>query len=675
MFSRYLLRNGIDRLGNKFGSLPSLRWSALVLATKVVVLFASIFLWHDRFFSNSVDIVAHYHLIFCLKQFWSSSAATVSCSGGLMGFYPPLTHFVALFVGLLSGSSFLGMHVLTIGAVTASYFVLAYATPRLPLLQFTISFGLLLTLLAAFRFSLALHGFEIIGNYFFAQLVSNAAFLVLLLLFCFSKLRPVLWILLAVSSVLLMGWAYSLSAVHLAIGLIACAGLREARTRLAGGRTDNRAVFSVILFAALLLACVILHPMFKLMVLNSANDGELNLAFGTDWVLPISLVLAGVGLLIAWEYTGKKAWAGSLFLASADLAVAGAAIAQVIAFWILHMGSVYAVKKHSFGLVTLLIVSTIHLLILYWLRIAPALKSRFSVSNVRGDNLAFILAGAFSVIAVAVTLSNSASRSVSDFVEIQNLARHRLLKEAPPDAVGQSVSLLPTLPEALNGVISTTDFGFPFLSALDYAYDDLPGYFDRKSTARVGPKYAFVSGDARAHGNECDIGAIDSIAAPRFVDYDCVISLPPYHFGQRLIGGDAESPFMRQGWGGKESWGFWTNGGDASLAFRLPGRSRTDLLLEADAIAFATPTHSQMVEVFANNIKVGEWSFSVSKPPTTQRLVIPAKALGNSEILTIRFHLPDAISPREVGVNEDRRVLGLGLRSVLLQINPGQSSP
>ena len=639
--------------------------STIAVATIFIVILLSILLWHDRFFAVSIDIAAHYQVVFCIEKSWSWPHLETPCFG-IMGAYPPLTHMLAIFTGLFAGSPFIGMHVLTVLSLTASYFVLTYSMPRLLPPLFLLVLVLLLALFAAFRTSSALYGFEIIGgNYFFAQLVSNAAFLIILLLFCRSKLSIARWPLLAILSVWIMGSAYSLSALHLALGLEACAIIRVTRAALSAKRVDRRSVLGLSLLALLLGAAVVLHPTFEFMIQGARHDGGLNLAFGENWLLPLSVALAAAALMIAWEYCRNRTGTGSLFLASADLAIAVAAVAQIASFRILEMGSHYAVKKHAFGLVTLLIVSIVHLSILYALRLARTSKN-LRQSEASGDNLTVISVGAFSVLVLIVVFPEDPSLSVSSFIQIQQAARQIVHDHAPVDAVGHSISLQGNLPEALNGVISATEFEFPFSPALHYVYD-FSRIFLKSEVERVPPKYAFVSGDAHGHGTECNLSHNDSTPGLRLVKYGCLISTPPYRPGQRLTGGDAEWPFMRSGWSVKEPWGSWTNGREAILAFRLPGSAQLDLVLEADAFAFVTPAHSQTVEIVANGTKVGEWFFSATSPQVIHPLIIPAEAFRQSDTLLISFRLPDAISPHELGISEDRRVLGLGLRSILLK--------
>jgi len=124
---------------------------------------------------------------------------------------------------------------------------------------------------------------------------------------------------------------------------------------------------------------------------------------------------------------------------------------------------------------------------------------------------------------------------------------------------------------------------------------------------------------------------------------------------------------LADGWSTPESWGTWTDGQQAKIEMRLVPQARSIVL---DALAFVQPQHpAQRVIVNLN----GEQVLSTSLTQLLgNRLEVPissalSQSLARDDRLTIELQLPDAISPRQLGINDDSRVMGLGLKSLTVQ--------
>ena len=70
----------------------------------------------------------------------------------------------------------------------------------------------------------------------------------------------------------------------------------------------------------------------------------------------------------------------------------------------------------------------------------------------------------------------------------------------------------------------------------------------------------------------------------------------------------------------------------------------------------------QLVSVYANGEKVGEW---VAAESGRYKAAIAAR-LSARGLIELRFDLPDATSLAQLGVNDDRDVLGLQMQSIAL---------
>jgi hypothetical protein len=118
------------------------------------------------------------------------------------------------------------------------------------------------------------------------------------------------------------------------------------------------------------------------------------------------------------------------------------------------------------------------------------------------------------------------------------------------------------------------------------------------------------------------------------------------------------------GWSSPESWGVWTNAAEAHLRLPLQADVVNDLTLDFNAYAFVTLNHpSVTVTVVAGGETVGTWQFNTQAPTGNKLLTIPSRLLS-SEVLDLAFRIDTPKSPSALGISEDGRLLGLGLRQI-----------
>ena len=146
---------------------------------------------------------------------------------------------------------------------------------------------------------------------------------------------------------------------------------------------------------------------------------------------------------------------------------------------------------------------------------------------------------------------------------------------------------------------------------------------------------------------------------------------PQYEFGTDItfgLLGNADD-FLGFGWSSPMSHGCWNNGHSSSLKIKL-AVPETDLLLKAALRPYIrTEVPEQQIHVLTNGTKIDLWSASRQRAHHF-RAVIP-KALVNSSEMEIRFHLPNAVSPRSIGAGGDGRKLAILMRSLSLHPWPG----
>jgi hypothetical protein len=122
--------------------------------------------------------------------------------------------------------------------------------------------------------------------------------------------------------------------------------------------------------------------------------------------------------------------------------------------------------------------------------------------------------------------------------------------------------------------------------------------------------------------------------------------------------------FLTKDWGQNEDWGVWSTGVDPQLALFMPsGKPKT---LTLDLRAFIQSKHpTQQVNISLNGEP--QKTVTLNKLDNNQiELSIPSSAYGK-EWINLSFNLPQAISPKELGMSEDTRKLGIGLKSAVFR--------
>ena len=123
--------------------------------------------------------------------------------------------------------------------------------------------------------------------------------------------------------------------------------------------------------------------------------------------------------------------------------------------------------------------------------------------------------------------------------------------------------------------------------------------------------------------------------------------------------------FLKSGWGDNvEAWGVWSTGKEAEIDLLMPPERPKELILNIRAfVAKQWPT--QDVEISLN----GQWVKKVKLSQfETNEVTIPLPPdIPNSKWLKITLKLPTATSPKSLGMGEDNRMLGIGLKSAVFR--------
>lgn len=125
--------------------------------------------------------------------------------------------------------------------------------------------------------------------------------------------------------------------------------------------------------------------------------------------------------------------------------------------------------------------------------------------------------------------------------------------------------------------------------------------------------------------------------------------------------------WLKEGWSDPEPWGVWAIGPEASLeidAGELPP-APSGVLLHFELRAFVSEKHPrQRAEIVVNesDLKSIEVTYPANK--ATFDLPVSTRSLRNEDKVAVHLTLPDAVSPKSLGMSEDPRVLSFGLVSV-----------
>jgi hypothetical protein len=149
----------------------------------------------------------------------------------------------------------------------------------------------------------------------------------------------------------------------------------------------------------------------------------------------------------------------------------------------------------------------------------------------------------------------------------------------------------------------------------------------------------------------------------------CPISFGPSHeFEIDLRQGGNSAVFEDDYWAGAEPWGQWTDATKASLSFFV-GTPRDLAFAVSVRGLLSARAPKQSVWIEANHCWVGERDFDLAQSTEPQVISgsIPAKCIDADGKLVLRINTDRARTPRALGINDDRRTLGVGVDHVVIR--------
>jgi hypothetical protein len=303
--------------------------------------------------STSVDLAHNYALVLRLSENWHLVPDDPTL--GEMNIYPRSSHIAGAFVGSLVGSPFLGMHLVSLASTVllwVSCLAIMYAAPHRsgPFNALALAAVVLLNF-GIFR----IHGSEITGNYYYAQLAAQSL--------AFAAMAAAVWLDPKVHRawiyLLLLGVIHVATGVHLLpalelLGLLAGLAALDAVFAQPGARLRGALLGGLALAAGI--ALVVLHPSFAAMRAIALHNGGVGLGplrpFWSVVIVSLLVLASALSLLRIW-LRDRAANVVHKYLAIYGAVVAGLFLLQAVLRYV-GLGSDYAAKKYAFGLVTFL---------------------------------------------------------------------------------------------------------------------------------------------------------------------------------------------------------------------------------------------------------------------------------------------------------------------------------
>ena len=150
------------------------------------------------------------------------------------------------------------------------------------------------------------------------------------------------------------------------------------------------------------------------------------------------------------------------------------------------------------------------------------------------------------------------------------------------------------------------------------------------------------------------------------------LPVPDYPLGSTISftnSGNADQ-FKSGWWSSAEPWGSWTIGNTADLILPLTEVPKKDLVLNSMVKAYINEKNLQQeIAVIINGRQIDRWIFRHGDIQQ-RKATIPVSLLQGfvgRPILHITFQMKNPISPSDLNISKDKRLLGLGVYKVIVQ--------
>lgn len=620
--------------------------------------------------SGYVDLAHHYALVARISEYWALPTGSDPTLGE-MNFYPPTSHVLAAIAGTLFDSPMIGLQLVTLASIIvlwASLIQMLMSPPRrLAVQSLAIFVGLMVVNRVWLRFEI--HGREVASSFFYAQMVGQALLALTLSMALALDRRSVPA---ETRFAILIALMYFCAGIHLLpalqlLGFLLLVIFLEFATGLGPERNRNlRNGLVSAAFAAVAIALLVSHPSFSAMREISKNNGAfLPRHFGSVAAIAAYaalIAIASATVVFGWFKAGRAPsapqWLLLKYVGLYGLAVSGLCLLQFAALKF-GQGSDYAVKKHIFSLNTIVLLE---------LALIPLLVAAFkagrsppAAQGQKGFVFAYLLLPLLTVLAFYAIAPRKKAADTVEIVKLERLLqRHRdaLVSFAPDKFVylmpGPKVS--PVLAYMMTIAILKSPRGQGSDSnSLNILRGEQLSEWPLVGTvlASAPPEVAGLERCRRSFP-ELPFAVLDGQCLGRaMAGTSSVIRLSS--------GGDVSSCSLK-GFSAAETLFRWTEQKQASIECRTPevdGRPANSVTISAGAFLNRVPFQRAILTL--NGGPATELRFDESTPARSITLALPATGASTTRI---DISLPDAISPKDVGVSADPRQLGLSISKI-----------
>jgi hypothetical protein len=637
---------------------PSLsRLQVFILLCAAVLL---VYLGRDIGTSNSIDLAHHYVLAFRLAQDWHLAPGDITL--GEMNFYPRASHAAAAAVGKALHSTFLGLQVMSLAGLALVWGALIGLLNMLPARMALAASTLLAGLLWANHrwLGLDVHGSEIVGNFFYSQLVAQGlALLALAIAVRLETTRSAQH-----AGVFLVAAIYGIASVHLlpalellgTLCLVQCIALL---TLARPWRERGRAAAGAVLYMVAGLAAILLNPAFAAMRQIAEINGHLTLVLVSDTgrlVVLCLLALAAACMLLQLWRREREQMRALKFLGAYGAAIALLCLLQLVLLRF-GFGSEYAIKKYAFGLTTFVFI----VLAVF----GGSLVRRFGAGLRVAPAFAGIATTVVAVVTLGIAFDYSARRvKLTDTSDIVAFERQLigLQQGALKPAVAGTANVIVDLqnqPWTINYLFSIAVARTPRDMAMQrvLATNKLGplSQYDTILGSRGASRYEFSGCQRPGSGT---ILLLDAACVDRFIQarLACTSVVDFTEHGAVL-------PVMVEGFSWPQPEQRWTDGNRARFSCMADTHRKTARIVLAPYLQGAH--QRQHVGIAVNGGSPVQVEFNGDTAPRTVELPLPLVAPGT--MLEFVIDTPDAISPQQLGVNSDGRRLGVAVRTISFQ--------
>ncbi|KWT16064.1 hypothetical protein [Pseudomonas amygdali] len=593
--------------------------------------------------SQSVDLAHHYALAYRIAENFNlvnSNDPTL----GEMNYYPRLSHIVAAIVGWPMHSTFLGLHIVSLLSLAAIWGAFIYMFNTLPRRVATASTLTLVLLLVVNRyaFHFDVHGGEIVGNYFYSQLVGQAVAILSMAVAVFLEVRRGR----SAAYIFLIGVIAINTGVHLLptlelLGLLGGLVLFNAYSDFLDKKLSVPAVIASLLIPVVALVGVVLNPAFSSMRKISENDGTLsflNITYPTDiaTLCVLGVILSLVLLTLHIKNKPMLGYPAVKYLALYGGAVSCLCLLQMVLVKY-GMGSDYAVKKYVYGIVTHLFVSLALLISFAFCR-----KASGDSDTTNNYSLAYALFVAVSFYVVFnASLLTLEAYDLSDLVQLEKKL-DALALQLPAAENGENDVVI-----GLEGISPIFDYLFSisiFKTQRELAISDVLIAHSLQDYA----KYSRVitsAGVKKYDTNECRTFSGAGVSASSAQCLSERANESSYCRG-RVDFSTAGLVDQRRlkGFGSAENIGAWIVGRSAEFNCILDAQPPSVMVV--DWIPFVNSKHpKQAVKVLINGVEQYSSVLTESAVTATEIKLPPS----NGDKLVISFSTPDSVSPQQLG--------------------------